>query len=372
MISTELTALEDIEALGRAWRELEPLSDISFFVSWSWVGPWLQLANSNGKELYLYRCRKDDQTIALAVFSRSRIKRRKFFSYEVLALHEVPAPGLDMIIEYNSLLIRRGHEEEIHRRLVPDISKTSVRWDEIRLSGLSSEVWKQIASNACGLIPHIEEQRAPWVTDISGVNGDLDTLLAPLSRNRRWQIRRSFKAFQEEGELQVSTPDSLQEALTWFDQMGELHTARWSRVGEAGSFVNEQWVKFHKSVIQQGFERDEIQLLRITANDHPIGYIYSLVWRHTAYMLQSGFSQEEDNVKRPGYVSHCLAMQFNSSAQHQHYDFMCGDSEYKRVLAKEAPPLTWGAIQRKSVKWQLETLLTQTIRRLRQWRPNSR
>src|SRR5690606_21298653 len=136
-------------------------------------------------------------------------------------------------------------------------------------------------------------------------------------------------------------------ALLYFQAMGELHTQRWNRVGKDGSFANPQWVAFHKAVICEGFGRGEIQLLKISAADKTIGYVYSFIWRGTAYMLQSGFAHEEDNTKRPRIIAHCLAMQHTSLLGMHTYDYMCGDAEYKKSLAQSRPHLVWGRMQQK-------------------------
>lgn len=368
-VSATLTPLGDIEALASEWRALESDADCSFFTSWSWIGPWAAMAREQGVELHLYRRTEHGQPAALALLSRSRIKRRVIFRYDTLSLNEIPVHGLDMIIEYNGLLIRRGHEQAVYQNLAKDLLGAPPRWQEIRLSGIPEAHWQQITADLPpSLTVRIDEQRVPWATDISQVNGELDKLLAPLSRNRRWQIRRSFKAFQEEGELQTSLPNSLEEALTWFDEMGILHTARWNNVGKAGSFANVHWVDFHRQVIREGFDRGEIQLLRVSTGEKTIGYIYSFVWRGTVYMLQSGFTQEEDNVRRPGFVSHCLAMNLNSTLGNSIYDYMCGDSDYKRALAKEKNALIWGKLCKQSWRQSSEAALTRIVHRLRQLR----
>src|SRR5690606_16559237 len=142
----------------------------------------------------------------------------------------------------------------------------------------------------------------------------------------------SIKAFQEDGELALGEARDCDEALAFFDEMGTLHTQRWNSVGKDGSFANANWVQFHRDVIKEGFSRHEIQILRISAGKKIIGYVYSFIWRGTAYMLQTGFAQEENNIKRAGFVSHCLAMQYNSAQSIRTYDYMCGEAEYKQVL----------------------------------------
>lgn len=352
--------------LEQEWRALETEADISFFVSWSWIGPWLQMILDKGTPCYLYRYVRDGQTIALGIFALTTLKRRKFFRVKTLALHEIPQRNLDMIIEHNDLLIRRGYETETRVRLLNDLNHAPVQWDEVRLPSIAEAAWNQTVESNAGLKPIVEKKQNPWSTDISAIGGDLDKLLAPLSRNRRWQIRRSFKAFQEDGDLQLMTPANCEEALTYFDELGIFHTKRWNSVGVAGSFANPIWVNFHKGVIKEGFDRGEIQLLKVSAGNNAIGYVYSFIWRGTAYMLQTGFAQEDDNVRRSGFVSHCLAMQYNSTHGVDVYDYMCGDAEYKKVLGEMQPALVWGTFGKK--RWQaiVESALVYAIRRLNQ------
>ncbi len=364
-LHSTLTPLASCVAdLEHDWRALEQHADASFFTSWGWIGPWLKLVERKNCELYLYRCSEGDTTIALGILSRSTITRRKLFRSRVLALNEVHHAGLNMTIEHNDLVIRRGHETAVRSRFANDLIAAPVAWDELVLSGIPEAGWQTIAGST-KLRPIIDEQFSPWATDISAIANDLDKLLAPLSRNRRWQIRRSFKAFQEDGELTTINATSRNEALAFFQEMGELHTQRWNQVGEAGSFANRDWVDFHRAVINAGFERDEIQLLKISAGEKPIGYVYSFIWRGTAYMLQTGFVQEDDNTRRPGFVSHCLAMLYNSTRGATCYDYMCGDAEYKRVLGVASSPLVWGRLQKWRTTFVLEHMLTAVARRVR-------
>ena len=371
----ELVRVQTALSIADEWRALEANADASFFISWSWIGSWLSMALEAGVEIYLYRCTQNAQTIALGLLSRTRVTRHRIFRRTVLALNEIPQKGLDMIIEYNDLLIQRGDEQNVRARFAEDLRAAPVRWDELQLSGLPEASWQSIAGGSPKLNAIVDETRTPWATDIREINGDIDKLLAPLSRNRRWQIRRSIKAFQEDGELTTEVPATVEQALAHFDDMGRLHTARWNSVGKAGSFANPNWVAFHRAVIREGFARDEIQLLKISAGDNVMGYVYSFIWRGTAYMLQTGFAQEDDNTRRSGIVSHCLAMQYNSTHGVNTYDYMCGDAEYKRTLGAEGAPLVWGRHQLPRLTLRVEQLalrLRGTAESMATEKPNSK
>jgi CelD/BcsL family acetyltransferase involved in cellulose biosynthesis len=115
-------------------------------------------------------------------------------------------------------------------------------------------------------------------------------MFVAISPNRRSKIRRSFKEYEKQETLEVSTAASIDEALAYFHALGTLHTQRWNRVGIAGSFAQPSWVAFHQDVIKTAFPREEIQLLRIGCGKRDIGYIYNVLWRGAVLMLQSGFA----------------------------------------------------------------------------------
>ncbi|HET8709951.1 MAG TPA: GNAT family N-acetyltransferase, partial [Spongiibacteraceae bacterium] len=204
-----------------------------------------------------------------------------------------------------------------------------------------------------------------WITTLDA-NTSLDSITKQLSRNWRWKLRRSFKEYEKDEALHIDAAHSIDEALEYFQQMGILHTQRWQRVGIAGSFAHENWVNFHRDLIQRAFDRGEIQLLRVACGPRAIGYIYNFLWRGSVHMLQSGFVSEQSNVLRPGYVSHILAMQFNAQRGATQYDFMTGDAEYKRILATAYPPLISARLQKSRPKFVIENLLVAIYRKFRQ------
>src|SRR5690606_31974863 len=140
-------------------------------------------------------------TIALGIISRSKTVRRKVFRTTVLALNEVPLKGLDMIIEYNDLLIRRGHEDVVRARFASDLSSAPLKWDELKLSWVPKSIYIAISKCNWSFTPVIYEVRISFTTDIRQTNVDLGNLLSPFILNRRWKIRLSIKAIQVNSDL---------------------------------------------------------------------------------------------------------------------------------------------------------------------------
>lgn len=279
-------------------------------------------------------------------------------------MNEVARPHLNMFLEYNGLLARSGREVEALQQLVDDLAAAGDGWDELQLTNVRQDVWAALRAEhiAARLVTDVEH--ATWIAPLEGAV-ELDGIYARMSPNRRSKIRRSFKEYQKEGPLDIDAAESVEQALEYFRAMGVLHTQRWNRVGEAGSFSEPHWIAFHENLIASAFDRGEVQLLRIRCGARPIGYLYNFTYRNAVLMLQSGFASESSNLLRPGYVSHMLAMQLNARKGATSYDFLIGDSDYKRVLAEPAVRLVSGRIQRRRLKFALEDALVRAYRRVR-------
>jgi len=46
-LEAKLKPIEDLQALGTSWRDLESRGDRTFFLSWTWIGSWLETLADN-------------------------------------------------------------------------------------------------------------------------------------------------------------------------------------------------------------------------------------------------------------------------------------------------------------------------------------
>lgn len=367
-LTGNVTPLDSIAGLEVEWRALETDCDSSFFTSWSWIGPWLQTIGQ-GLELFVYRCyqrrhEQPDQLIALCILGRSQVQRRRLFQANTLALNEIRSKGCNMSIEYNGLLVHRDFEAQAWHRFILDLCAADIEWEELGLSAIPRRCLDYLRNQALPTEIQVDEQFYPWVADL-GAADTLDQLLSRYSSRRRWHIRRAMREYEKEGAIEISAAKTTEQALRYFDQLCDLHTRRWNQIGQSGSYANPARTAFHRELIIRNFERHEIQLLRVRSSKHTIGYLYTFLWRGGVYGLQSGFRIESDNIKSPGYISHCLAMVYSAQQGLHSYDFMCGDSEYKKNLAQRGEPLIWCRVQRPHWKFTLENLLRKVHRRVR-------
>jgi CelD/BcsL family acetyltransferase involved in cellulose biosynthesis len=124
--------------------------------------------------------------------------------------------------------------------------------------------------------------------------------------------------------------------------MADLHQVVWEGRGKPGSFASPFFRRFHHGLIEAGFSRREVTVMKISSGGTAIGFLYNFIWRGWMSAYQSGFAYRSDETKaKPGLTCHFAAVR---DALHQGldgYDFLAGDDRYKRSLADRSHPQYW-------------------------------
>ncbi|MEN8205331.1 MAG: GNAT family N-acetyltransferase [Pseudomonadota bacterium] len=359
--------LKDPEELSHAWLDLQDRADCSYFLSWGWIGTWLQQIAVELNPVVV-RVWHGEQLVGLAVFVPRDIKRRLIFRASALFLNEYPFDHKNMVIEYNGLLVARGHESGVYTETVRHLIQEYKQHDEFHFGAIAEGAAVDKLTQAAGTWARfqVSEESTAWQVDLNALEPGIDAFLTTLSKNRRTQLRRSIRLYEEQGPLNLVEAQDPEQALAFFDGLKILHTARRQSKGEGGAFANPLWEQFHRSLIQAHSDAGEIQLIKVSNPVMTIGYLYNIVWRKQVYVLQTGFMPAEDKRDLPGYVVHTLAIVYNRNNGMAVYDLMHGDSLYKRILCNRSQKLIWSVVQRHRLKFSLERLAVGVVRRCRQ------
>jgi CelD/BcsL family acetyltransferase involved in cellulose biosynthesis len=358
-IAASVTPLTAIGPLEHKWRHLEQQSSCSFFQSWTWIGTWLsQLPKS--VELYLLEVIDGDRVIGLAVFGAHTLVRHGFVRSRALLLHETGSKELDrMTIEYNSILAETGREREVVIAGVNCVRATNITWDELMVSGVEArgiEAWHAAVQDTNWRTVLRQESNCHFI-DLDAVRARGGDYLALLSSNTRQQIRRSIKAYEKSGSLSLSVASSAETAVEYLHGLRELHDAHWRSRGKEGAFPSEFTRKFHDRLVRDAVLRGEVQMLRVTAGNEVVGYLYNFVRDGHVYFYQSGFKYTEDPKFRPGLVCHYLALMHNLKVNNRIYDFLAGSQRYKQSLGAANVKMYWLAFQKPRLVFAVERLL---------------
>jgi CelD/BcsL family acetyltransferase involved in cellulose biosynthesis len=358
-----IEALPDRAVLAREWRDLEGRSDASFFTSWSWLGVWLASLQEIAQPRLL-RARQDERTVGLAL-----VVERRALRYRVLPVREwhVNATGdqrLDaLMIEYNDVLVDRDSVEPASvRAQMASAIVADTRLDELHFAGVRRSDWEKVALPG---FHRAELERSCRGVDLAEVR-ERGEYLPLISANSRSKIRKALKDGAQIGALRFEVAADLPQADEMYDTMCRLHGQAWTARGEPGAFANPFLLEFHRRLIRERLASGEIQLARVWAGEQVLGVLYGFIHRGRVFCYQSGFDFSLGPKQfKPGLVAHAMAIEFNARLGHAYYDFMAGDSQYKRSMGTRSDSLHWVVYQRDSLKFRLTNRLRELKRRLR-------
>jgi CelD/BcsL family acetyltransferase involved in cellulose biosynthesis len=347
-------ALPSLAILESEWRALESAASPSFFTSWQWIGTLLSAVPPANRPKLLRGCMKGE-TIALALLGANQRRRRLgLVRSRALYLNETGDARFDSLtIEHNAVLMATGWETAIWDGLVSWFAGICKEADELHVSG-SLHLLPEKRLEERGLTS-IETTLPSYSVDLCQLAVSGGELYPVLSANARQQLRRAFRYFEGYGPLQLSEAASVIEALSFFTSMKALHCASWDRRGKPHSFTGEFFEPFHRLLIERSFATGGTHLLRASAGNRVIGYLYNFQLGNRVYSYQSGFD-DADRRERPGIVTHALAIRqaFRSGAGV--YDFMAGRNRLKESFATRCEPMLWQVIQQPRLAFRLEDL----------------
>lgn len=346
-----LRPIDDPDAPAARWRALERRADGSYFQSWSWIGCWLRCLDRDLRPM-LIEATVDRNPVALGVLTFRRARRHGLLVSHGVHLNETGRAREDCLtIEYNGLLVdRRFDRLAITRSCLAWLEAHVPDWDELHLPGVSAGHAEVVSGLPLAL-------RVRDVKPCYGVCLTGPAFAATLSRNTRHHLTRACRLWAAEGGLGVSIPRDGAEALDWFGEMEDLHQASWGRRGYPGAFAEPFFGRFHRTLIGERFAHAEIQILRVTAGTAVLGILYNLVQGRRTYAYQSGFATVGDPRRKPGLVSHALAVDHNRMSGARLYDLMAGESQFKRSIAQRRDTLYWFVVRRDRLKYRCEEIV---------------
>lgn len=359
--------LINLHELKLQWCDLQQRADCSYFQSWGWIGTWLeQIADQ--LDPVLVEIWHENLLVGMGVFVSGEITRHSVLQSKAVFLNEAPFESRNMVIEYNGLLAAKKHEQAVYRETIQHVFKHFKQSDEFFFSALTeNEVAKlqQGKLDDSQINLKVIEKSVTRSVALDTFEPGIEGFLRTLSKNRRAQIVRSIKIYEQQGPIELVEASNTAEALLFFDGLKALHTERWELKGGLGSFANPLWEKFHRALIKTRFAHGEVQLLRVNNTNGTMGYLYNCIWRNRVYVLQTGFKMSDDKHLMPGYVVHVIAIAHNKQKGMEVYDLLHGDSLYKKILCNQNQVLYWSVMQRKRLKFVIEDGARQLVTKLR-------
>ena len=363
----ELTLVEitDLEAVRRLWLDLEPRAKPCFYTSWVWIGTWLELLPPDVKTKLL-QARIGGRVIGLAVVvDGPPHKRRGFEIYQTAHLHATGRPEIDIIcIEHNDFLLDDAFADEARAAMCAYWLDHLPPATEVSLSWLSGTGWPEgIEKHSKRKISRVDSIHRSYLVDLRQVREAGGDYLKLIGKSTRSNIRRSISEYNKVGPLCLDDAHTIEDGMAWYEQLRAFHTARWNSRGRPGCFVHDFFYRFHRALLERHLVDGKIQLLRIRAGEHPIGYIYNFIHAGRVYAYMTGFHYGLiEKYSRPGLVSDALAIPYIASLGHDMYDYMAGDAPYKCELMTFEEKMTNTTMRTDSWRFRLDKALIKADR----------
>lgn len=340
-------------SLESEWLDLEARANNYFFLSWTWVQAWLETYKPS---IDILKVSYQDQVVGMVLIAKGEEVRFGVLNSNAIYFQQTGVPVEDQIwIEYNSILVDANHHAPAIRAACHYLVQQYKGWDELIL-GAVTELEANFIEKACGLSRHDLWEAPTYGVDLAAIRESGQDYLSTLSRNTRYQIRKSIKKYSESGAIKLASADSVKAALACFEEIAPLHIARWGAEPDQSGYANVRFVDFHKKLIEIAWPKGQVDVVKITVGDKPIGYFYNFIYRGRVYFYLSGLIVEPDNALKPGMIGHALCIQQYMQNGYNFYDFMGGGERYKASMAKEQEKLFKLSLQKKMLKFEIEKL----------------
>jgi CelD/BcsL family acetyltransferase involved in cellulose biosynthesis len=325
-LAVALETAPDAAALEPQWQALEARADAAFFLSWAWIGPWLNLIPLDRRTL-LVRAVAAGETVGLGI---AVIAQGEAF------LHETGDPGLDnLTIERNGFLVDRRFAESAPQAMLAALLAGSPRCRRLRLAATASPL-----EAPPGFVLRILKRQKSFALELGA-----EDFATRLSSNTRAQLRRTVRDFEVLGPLAITAAREPEEAAGFFAELEILHRRYWESRGRRHAFAHPAFAAFHSALIATRCGKGA-ELLRISAGEAVVGYLYNLKYRGRVLAYQSGFDYALLPEGRPGMLCHALAIRRAQQEGARVYDFLAGDNQLKRQLSTEEDELLTLAFHR--------------------------
>lgn len=349
-------SLTQLENLRTDWEELlKKCSNNEPVLSPTWLIPWCKIyGNSPTWQPLIISFRANDRLVGLILLQR---QWQNYYRYLPFLRLSFLGSGIDwndgVYPEYLNFLCLPEYEETIVEQFVLLLKESRLgRWHEIILNMMPAEhrLTQSLQSrltNAGLVVEKTSHAAAPFVT----LPKTWDDYVTSLGKHRRYLLK-TLRDFDEwaDGNALFHLAENTAELDKGFAILQALHGERWSSEGQMGVFHAKRFCLFHKTVMPELLNRKSLELRWLTVRDQPLAVIYNIVWDNKIHFYQGGRSMSVPKQIRPGIVLHAHAIRSAIAASHREYDFLSGDTQYKRQLSNGRHDLVQLRIAKKTVR----------------------
>jgi len=317
--------------LAAVWNNLLGESHTkSVFLSWEWIETWWQTFHSSFSPLILMAVDEGVPCgIAPLVVRKGPSPRLEFFGQN-------KAYG-----EYLDFIVPRGKEDQVTPALCKKIAELHAagKWQSMSLAVVleNSPNFSLIPSS---LKRHGLEIDTSPVRFCPFVNlpENWEMYLTRKGKKLRKQIEYNERRLNRAGEFKIEFPKNISEVDEFFDDLIYLHNARWDKP------LDDAFFSFHRRIAHRFFPLNRLLLARLRVGQNVVAAKYDFVFDNKVWGYQGGWLKEFKKLE-VGSILLCEIFKYCISQEIREYDFLEGDSWYKRrwsTSSYKAFDLTYG------------------------------
>jgi CelD/BcsL family acetyltransferase involved in cellulose biosynthesis len=346
-------SFEELAALQPQWDELVESVGASIFLTYDWCRVWWR-HYGRGRDLRLFVFRSNGALVGLVPLFLERVWIGPVW------LDVAKLVSSDFTLAQFSLPIDAPWLREVIRALFGALQ--TARWDVLYLGPLSGlyEGFDELKSRCEELLRPscVVVAREQGVQTCFALQEDWESYLAGLRKEERGDIKRNYKylakALRGDATVISAVHADAQSLEGVYAEFIALHQAHWRKLHKAGHF--QDWPAaedFHLDLAKAQAARGRLRLLKVTADEHCLGYEYGYKIGRTLVQFMNARS-EADDLEHIS-VGKIVFNELVKSAVAERVawvDSMRGKYEYKLKLGGELFPLRGlYVIRRGPLRW---------------------
>jgi CelD/BcsL family acetyltransferase involved in cellulose biosynthesis len=234
--------------------------------------------------------------------------------------------------DYLDLLYRPGEADACAEAAWTAIK--AMTWDTLELLDLPQASPLCRAGARLGWLRVTSRGRCP----VANLEGGFEAYLNRLSYKTRKRARQELRKVQQaDAVMQLAGAADVDD---YFDDLVRLHQARWTAEGLPGCFSAPRFTQFNRQLVAAWVGSGRAVLARLALHGEAYVVLYGFVSGDKFDLYQTGVSTMEGTaIYSPGTVSNFLLMAALAERGVARYDFLRGESAYKKSLTSEANEL---------------------------------
>jgi len=330
------------------WLDLEKRAESNVFLSWSWIGNWLEIIKG---KVFLVEAVVNGKIVGLGFFVERSRKVLGLFPIKQWHLHRTGDAQQDQIwIEHNDFLLDTDMSNAVRAEMVKTICNFDSYIDEIIIGLSDSNIINSLNQSFKNNLFQLSSLGETLAYRVEAKEAYLNDIL---SKNSRSQVVRSEKLLNQLGDLEFKVLTQSDEVYLALENISKIHIERWGNTAQGSGFTNPSFNEFHRLVINENVN-EIAQVSVLTIDNKPIGYLLNYIYKEKAYFYLSALTTFNENKIKVGLTLHTKAIQHYIDNDIFSYDFLGGDARYKKSLSNKQYELSLGCFQRNHFLLKLE------------------